>query len=138
MEKRVNGADIEECVVKKQFFDGFKCLDFEFFLAATEFGGKFFDVRAEFVFAVFFVVKFGQINFGQVCQLFDDALFHLVGGLVGKSDCENGTVVFLALGAKTITAVVGFVAEQHFDVFISEAVGLTRAGRCFVYGKHVC
>ena len=58
---------------------------------------------------------------GDAVELREDALLHLLGGLVGESHGQDGLILL-------------WVEHQQFDIFNSQAEGFSAAGTCFIYG----
>ena len=122
LEKRVDGAHIEMAVIKQQLIQ--RLLGQMPYRRLIQM--RFFDKALQ-------VVALGSRS-GQGIEFADDALFHLVGRLIGKGDGQQQTmgiedaVVTWSTTGHEMSMLVGS-EEQVLDILQSQVIGLARARR---------
>ena len=123
LKKRVDRAHIEIAVVKQQFIQRH----------ASQFTHLVL-VEARLSHEAVKIITLDPI-LRQTVQLLNDAVFHLVGGLVGKRDGQEDAVsVDNAAVPWTSTrpeaAVLTLCEKQVLDILQCQVIGLTRTCRC--------
>ncbi len=120
---------VEEVEIEQQTAECFRGCRFQFIGGAVELGAEILDIGARF-----FPSRFDLAENGQ---LVDNALLHLVGGLVCERHGEDSAVAVAQLAVQPVLACGRiFNSEQELDVFVGKGESLARTGRCFVDEQH--